>query len=261
MDASMWVAKTGLTAQSTRLSVISNNLANVSTVGFKKDRAIFEDLIYQNIVQPGGQTDANSESPTGLMLGTGTRVVGTEKLHMQGSMMSTENSLDVAIAGDGYFAIEQGDGSTAYTRDGSFKLSAEGQMVTSGGQVLIPAILIPADASSLTIGRDGIVTAELQAGAGAVQVGQLEVSRFVNNSGLQPLGRNLYKTTAASGEAVVGIPGEAGVGSLMQGTLESSNVNVVEEMVNMIEAQRAYEINSKAISAADGMLRFLNNNL
>ncbi|MDA9049874.1 flagellar basal-body rod protein FlgG [Pseudomonadales bacterium] len=261
MDASMWVAKTGLTAQSTRLSVISNNLANVSTVGFKKDRAIFEDLIYQNIVQPGGQTDANSESPTGLMLGTGTRVVGTEKLHMQGSMMSTENSLDVAIAGDGYFAIEQGDGSTAYTRDGSFKLSAEGQMVTSGGQVLIPAILIPADASSLTIGRDGIVTAELQAGAGAVQVGQLEVSRFVNNSGLQPLGRNLYKTTAASGEPVVGIPGEAGVGSLMQGTLEASNVNVVEEMVNMIEAQRAYEINSKAISAADGMLRFLNNNL
>ena len=261
MDAQMWVAKTGLTAQSTRLSVISNNLANVSTVGFKKDRAIFEDLIYQNIVQPGGQTDATSESPTGLMLGTGTRVVGTEKLHMQGSMMSTENALDIAIAGDGYFAIEQGDGSTAYTRDGSFKLSAQGEMVTSGGQMLIPAILIPADASSITIGRDGTVTAELQAGAGAVQVGQLEVSRFVNNSGLQPLGRNLYKTTAASGEAVVGIPGEAGVGSLMQGTLEASNVNVVEEMVNMIEAQRAYEINSKAISAADGMLRFLNNNL
>jgi len=261
MDASMWVAKTGLTAQSTRLSVISNNLAKVSTVGFKKDRAIFEDLIYQNIVQPGGQTDATSESPTGLMLGTGTRVVGTEKLHMQGSMMSTENALDIAIAGDGYFAIEQGDGSTAYTRDGSFKLSAQGEMVTSGGQMLIPAILIPADASSITIGRDGTVTAELQAGAGAVQVGQLEVSRFVNNSGLQPLGRNLYKTTAASGEAVVGIPGEAGVGSLMQGTLEASNVNVVEEMVNMIEAQRAYEINSKAISAADGMLRFLNNNL
>ena len=261
MDASMWVAKTGLTAQSTRLSVISNNLANVSTVGFKKDRAIFEDLIYQNIVQPGGQTDATSESPTGLMLGTGTRVVGTEKLYMQGSMMSTENALDLAIAGDGYFAIEQGDGSTAYTRDGSFKLSAQGEMVTSGGQMLIPAILIPADASSITIGRDGTVTAELQAGAGAVQVGQLEVSRFVNNSGLQPMGRNLYKTTAASGEAVVGIPGEAGVGSLMQGTLEASNVNVVEEMVNMIEAQRAYEINSKAISAADGMLRFLNNNL
>ena len=261
MDASMWVAKTGLTAQSTRLSVISNNLANVSTVGFKKDRAIFEDLIYQNIVQPGGQTDANSESPTGLMLGTGTRVVGTEKLHMQGSMMSTENALDIAIAGDGYFAIEQGDGSTAYTRDGSFKLSAEGQMVTSGGQALVPAILIPADASSITIGRDGIVTAELQAGAGAVQVGQLEVSRFVNNSGLQPMGRNLYKTTAASGEAVVGIPGEAGVGSLMQGTLAASNVNVVEEMVNMIEAQRAYEINSKAISAADGILKFLNNTL
>ena len=261
MDASMWVAKTGLTAQSTRLSVISNNLANVSTVGFKKDRAIFEDLIYQNITQPGGQTDATSEAPTGLMLGTGTRVVGTEKLHMQGSMMSTENALDVAIAGDGYFAIEQGDGSTAYTRDGSFKLSADGQMVTSGGQVLVPAILIPADASSVTIGRDGTVTAELQPGAGAVQVGQLEVSRFVNNSGLQPIGRNLYKTTTASGEAVVGIPGEAGVGSLMQGTLEASNVNVVEEMVNMIEAQRAYEINSKAISAADGMLRFLNNNL
>jgi flagellar basal-body rod protein FlgG len=261
MDASMWVAKTGLTAQSTRMTVIANNLANVNTTGFKKDRAQFEDLMYQRIVQAGAQADINSQTPTGLMLGTGTRVLSTEKIHRQGNMMSTDNSLDLAIAGDGFFSVQQADGTVAYTRDGAFKLSSTGAMVTSSGEALIPQITIPQDAVSITIGRDGTVTTELAAGGGAVQVGQLQLNRFVNNSGLQPVGRNLYVQTNSSGQPIVSIPGNQGTGSLTQGALESSNVNVVEEMVNMIETQRAYEINSKAIAAADGMLRFLNNNL
>lgn len=261
MDASMWVAKTGLSAQATRMTVIANNLANVNTTGFKKDRAMFEDLLYQRIVQAGAQADVNSQNPTGLMLGTGTRVVSTEKMHRQGNMLSTENALDVAIAGDGFLSVQQADGTIAYTRDGALKLSSDGTLVTSSGEAIIPAITIPADAASITIGRDGTVSAELSNGGGAVQVGQLQLSRFVNNAGLQPIGRNLYQETSASGTAVVGIPGAQGAGMLMQGSLEASNVNIVEEMVNMIETQRAYEINSKAISAADGMLRFLNNNL
>ena len=261
MDASMWVAKTGLTAQSTRMTVIANNLANVNTVGFKKDRAMFEDLLYQQIVQAGAQADVNSETPTGLMLGTGTRVVSTEKVHRQGNVISTENPLDIAIAGDGFFSVQQADGTTAYTRDGSFKLSSDGTLVTASGEALLPSISIPEDAASVTIGRDGTVTAQLSAGGGLVEVGQIQLSRFVNNAGLQPVGRNLYTETNASGQAITNIPGDQGAGLLMQGSLEASNVNVVEEMVNMIETQRAYEINSKAIAAADGMLRFLNNNL
>jgi flagellar basal-body rod protein FlgG len=261
MDASMWVAKTGLTAQSTRMTVIANNLANVNTTGFKKDRAQFEDLLYQRIVQAGAQADINSQTPTGLMLGTGTRVLSIEKIHRQGNMMSTENSLDLAIAGDGFFSVQQADGTVAYTRDGAFKMASTGALVTASGEALIPQITIPQDAASITIGRDGTVTVELAGGGGAVQVGQLQLNRFVNNSGLQPAGRNLYVQTNSSGQPIVSIPGNQGTGSLMQGALESSNVNVVEEMVNMIETQRAYEINSKAIAAADGMLRFLNNNL
>ena len=261
MDASLWIAKTGLTAQQTRMSVISNNLANVNTTGFKKDRAVFEDLLYQNIVPAGGHVDAESETPTGLMLGTGTRVVATEKLHAQGNIITTENALDLAISGDGYFSVQQADGTIAYSRDGSFKLSAEGNLVTAGGQTLLPAITVPQNAASLTIGRDGVVTVELSNGGGSSQIGQLQLSRFVNNSGLQPIGRNLMQQTNASGDPLVVLPGADGAGMLMQGALEASNVNVVEEMVNMIETQRAYEVNSKAISAADGMLRFLNNNL
>ena len=261
MDASLWIAKTGLTAQQTRMSVISNNLANVNTTGFKKDRAVFEDLLYQNIVPAGGQVDAESETPTGLMLGTGTRVVATEKLHAQGNIITTENALDLAISGDGYFSVQQADGTIAYSRDGSFKLSADGNLVTAGGQAILPAITVPQNAASLTIGRDGIVTVELANGGGSSQIGQLQLSRFVNNSGLQPIGRNLMQQTNASGDPLVVLPGADGAGMLMQGALEASNVNVVEEMVNMIETQRAYEVNSKAISAADGMLRFLNNNL
>lgn len=261
MDASMWVAKTGLSAQSTRMTVIANNLANINTTGFKADRAMFEDLLYQNIVQAGAQADVNAQNPTGLMLGTGTRVVSTEKIHRQGNMIATENALDVAIAGDGFLSVQQADGTIGYTRDGALKLSNDGTLVTASGEAIIPAITIPADAASITIGRDGTVSAEIANGGGSVQVGQLQVSRFVNNAGLQPIGRNLYQETTASGAAIVGLPGAQGAGILMQGSLEASNVNIVEEMVNMIETQRAYEINSKAISAADGMLRFLNNNL
>jgi flagellar basal-body rod protein FlgG len=261
MDASMWVAKTGLDAQQTRLNVISNNLANVNTTGFKRDRANFEDLLYQNIRQAGGQTSLTTQAPTGLMQGTGTRVIATEKIHAQGNMINTQNALDLAINGEGFFQITQADGTTAYSRDGSFKLSSTGQLVTSTGQPLAPAIVIPANASSITIGEDGIVSVELFAGGGAQQLGQIQTARFINAPGLTPLGGNLYKETVASGAPQLLNPGTQAAGTLRQGMLESSNVNVVEEMVNMIETQRAYEINSKAISAADGMLRFLNNNL
>ena len=261
MDASMWVAKTGLDAQQTRLNVISNNLANVNTTGFKRDRAMFEDLLYQNIRQAGGQTSLTTQAPTGLMQGTGTRIIATEKIHAQGNMINTQNALDIAINGEGFFQITQADGTTAYSRDGSFKLSSTGQLVTSTGQPLAPAIVIPANASSITIGEDGTVSVELFAGGGAQQLGQIQTARFVNPPGLQPLGGNLYKETVASGAPQLLNPGTQAAGTLRQGMLEASNVNVVEEMVNMIETQRAYEINSKAISAADGMLRFLNNNL
>ena len=260
MDASMWVAKTGLDAQQTRMNVISNNLANVNTTGFKRDRAVFEDMLYQNIRQAGGQTDVNAQAPTGMMLGTGVRVVATEKLHAQGALVNTQNPLDMAIAGDGYFQIAKSDGTIAYTRDGGFKLSATGQVVNSSGALLQPAITIPNTATSVTIGRDGTVSIELAAG-GAQTIGQLQLARFVNPSGLQSMGQNQLKETPASGAPQVLQPGLNGAGTLMQGSLEASNVNVVEEMVNMIETQRAYEINSKAISAVDGMLRFLNNNM
>jgi len=260
MDASMWVAKTGLDAQQTRMNVISNNLANVNTTGFKRDRAVFEDLLYQNIRQAGGQTGANTQAPTGLMLGTGVRVVATEKQHAQGNMVNTQNPLDIAITGEGFFQIAQPDGTIAYSRDGNFKLSNTGQIVTASGALLQPAITIPTTASTVTFGRDGTVSIELTAGGSQV-IGQIQVARFVNPSGLESKGQNLLKETPASGAPQVLQPGTTGAGSLMQGTLEASNVNVVEEMVNMIETQRAYEINSKAISAVDGMLKFINNNL
>ena len=260
MDASMWVAKTGLDAQQTRMNVISNNLANVNTTGFKRDRAVFEDLLYQNIRQAGGQTGATTQAPTGLMLGTGVRVVATEKLHAQGNMVNSQNPLDIAIAGEGHFQITQADGTLAYTRDGNLKLSATGQLVTSNGSLLLPAITIPANAASVTVGRDGTISVELSTGGQQV-LGQLQIARFLNPAGLQSVGQNLLKQTPASGVPQVLQPGVNGAGSLMQGTLEASNVNVVEEMVNMIETQRAYEINSKAISAVDGMLKYINQNL
>lgn len=261
MDASLWVAKTGLDAQQTRMNVISNNLANVNTTGFKRDRAVFEDLLYQNIKQPGGQTTANTQSPTGLMLGTGVKINATEKLHMQGNMVNTQAPLDVAITGDGYFQVQMPDGTTSYARDGNFKISSAGQIVTALGYPITPNITIPNTASALTVGRDGTVSVELVAGGGAQTIGQIQLARFVNPSGLKPVGNNLYEASQASGAAQILQPGVNGAGTLNQGSLEASNVNVVEEMVNMIETQRAYEINSKAISAVDGMLKFLNQNI
>ena len=261
MDASLWVAKTGLDAQQTRMNVISNNLANVNTTGFKRDRAVFEDLLYQNIRQAGGQTGADTQAATGFQLGTGVRVLATEKIVAQGNMQTTENSLDIAIAGDGYFQVAQPDGTIAYTRDGNFNLDNAGQIVTGSGQLLQPAITVPANASSVTIGQDGTVSVELQAGGGAQVLGQLQLARFINSAGLQAMGQNLLKETPASGAPQVGNPGADGIGILMQGALEASNVNVVEEMVAMIEAQRAYEINSKMIGAVDEMLRNANQTL
>ena len=261
MDASLWVAKTGLNAQQTRMSVISNNLANVNTNGFKRDRAVFEDLLYQNIRQASGQTGADTNAPNGFMLGTGTRIVATEKMQGQGNMVATENALDLAVEGPGLFQILQPDGTVAYTRDGSFKLSQEGELVNSAGYLLQPAIAIPQEAASISVGCDGTVSVELANGGGNQQLGQIQIARFVNAAGLESLGRNLFRETQASGPPLVGNPGEQGAGEIAQGMLEASNVNVVEELVNMIETQRAYEVNSKAISAVDSILRFLNQNL
>jgi flagellar basal-body rod protein FlgG len=218
-------------------------------------------MLYQNLRQPGAQVGADAQAPTGLMLGTGVRIVATEKTHTQGSLVTTKNALDMAVQGEGFFQIAQSDGTIAYTRDGSFKLSATGQLVTSNGAALQPAITIPPNVASISIGQDGTVSVEAAAGGGAQVLGQIQIARFVNPAGLQSIGQNLMKETAASGAPQVAQAGQGGAGQLMQGALEASNVNVVEEMVNMIETQRAYEINSKAISAVDGMLRFLNNNM
>jgi flagellar basal-body rod protein FlgG len=222
---------------------------------------VFEDLLYQNIRQPGGTTGGDNAAPTGLMLGTGVRIVSTEKLHTQGSMIQTKNALDVAVQGEGMFQVLQPDGTIAYTRDGSFKMSVNRELVTANGEPLQPSIVIPQDAESISIGEDGVVTVQPYGNAQETTVGQIQLARFVNYAGLEPAGRNLYRETAASGQALVVNPTEDGAGALAQGALEAANVNVVEEMVNMIETQRAYEINSKAISSVDSMLRFLNQNL
>lgn len=261
MNQALWVAKTGLDAQQTRMTVVSNNLANVNTTGFKKGRAAFEDLLYQTVRQPGAQTSQQSQSPSGLQLGTGVRVVSTEKMFTQGNMLQTNNSLDLAINGRGFFQIQQPDGTLAYTRDGSFQLSSQGQIVNSEGFALQPGITIPQGTQSISIGADGIVSAQLAGQASPQQVGTLTVADFINPAGLQAKGENLYIETAASGPPQTGTPGLNGTGSLVQGSLESSNVNIVEEMVNMIETQRAYEINSKAIQTTDSMLQYVNQNL
>jgi flagellar basal-body rod protein FlgG len=257
----LWVAKTGLDAQQTRISVISNNLANVNTAGFKRGRAVFEDLLYQNVTQAGGATSQNTESPTGLSIGTGVRVVATEKTFTQGSALQTGNSLDVLIQGRGFLQVLQPDGSLSYTRDGSFKLDSEGRLVTANGYEIQPSLTIPSDAQSITIGLDGTVQATLAGQAAPTSLGTLQLADFINPAGLQPKGQNLYQETAASGSPQVANPGLEGLGTLIQGSLEGSNVNVVEELVSMIETQRAYEMNSKAISTSDQMLQYLNNNL
>ena len=261
MNQALWVAKTGLDAQQTRLAVISNNLANVSTTGFKQSRAVFEDLLYQNVRQVGGQTSQDTRLPSGLMLGTGVRTVATEKLHTQGGILTTDNALDIAIDGKGFFPILMPDGTEAYTRDGSFKLSDQGQIVTASGYVLQPGINIPADVQSITIGNDGVVSVALPGQPTPQIVGNIQIANFINPTGLQPIGENLFLESAASGTAQAGTPGLTGLGKLRQGSLESSNVNIVAEMVGMIETQRAYEMNSRLISTADGMMQFLTNNV
>ena len=261
MNSALWVAKTGLDAQQTRLSVISNNLANANTTGFKQSRAVFEDLLYQNVRQVGSQSTQNTKLPSGLLLGTGVRTVATVNNHSQGNLIQTENTLDMAIQGRGYFQILQPDGSLAYTRDGSFQVNEAGEMVTSGGYQLQPAITIPSNAQSVTIGSDGVVTVMLPGSSAATQVGNIQLADFQNPAGLQPMGGNRYAESGASGSPQAGTPGLNGLGSVVQGSLESSNVNAVKEMVDLIETQRAYEMNSKAISTADQMLQYINNNL
>ncbi|MGO4702164.1 flagellar basal-body rod protein FlgG [Dyella sp. 2RAB6] len=259
MFSSLWVAKTGLDAQQTRMDVISNNLANANTTGFKSSRASFQDLMYQNVRQPGGQTTEQTQSPSGLMLGTGVRVVGSEKLFTQGNPQQTGNALDLAIQGRGFLQVTQPDGTVAYTRDGSLHLDQNGQLVTASGYQLDPAIVIPQNAQSVTIGTDGTVSAKLPGQAAPQTIGTVQLADFINPAGLQPSGDNLYQETASSGAPQIGQPGLNGLGTVTQGSLESSNVNVVEQMVDMIETQRTYEMNSKAISAADSMLQFLTN--
>lgn len=261
MDPALWAAKTGLDAQQTRMSVTANNLANVSTTGFKKGRAAFEDLLYQNVRQVGSSTSQDTQSPTGLSLGTGVRIVSTEKSYTQGSLNQTENALDLAIEGHGFFQIQMPDGTLAYTRDGDFELSSQGQLVTSSGYVVQPGINIPQGTQSISIGNDGVVSVQIAGQSAPTQVGSLQIFDFINPAGLQPRGENLLMESAASGPAQGGTPGLNGLGSLQQGALESSNVNVVEELVNMIETQRAYEMNSKAIQTTDQMLEYVTNNL
>jgi len=261
MNPAMWVAKTGLDAQQHRISVISNNLANVNTTGFKRSRAVFEDLVYQTVRQPGASSSQDSELPSGLMLGTGVRTVATQKIFQQGNTLQTDNSLDLAVTGRGFLQVQLPDGNTAYTRDGSLMVDSDGNLVTASGYAIEPAITIPADALSVSIGADGTVTATLPGVASPTTLGDITLADFINPAGLQPLGENLSIESASSGTPTVGTPGEDGLGSLLQGALEASNVNVAEELVNMIETQRAFESNSKAISTVDEMLRFLNNNV
>ncbi len=259
MFSSLWIAKTGLDAQQTRMDVISNNLANASTTGFKTSRASFQDQMYQNEGQPGGQTTEQTQSPTGLLLGTGVKVAGSEKMFTQGAIAQTGNSLDVAIQGRGFLQVSMPDGTVAYTRDGSLHQDSTGQVVTADGYPLSPAITLPANVQSLTIGTDGTVTVTSNGSTAPTTVGTLQLADFINPAGLQPMGQNLYLETASSGTAQTGQAGVNGMGTLAQGSLESSNTNVVEEMVNMIEAQRTYEMNSKSISAVDDMLQFVIN--
>ena len=255
----LWIAKTGLEAQQTKMANISNNLANASTTGYKSSRAVFADLVYQNVRQVGSQSSQDTQLPSGLMIGTGVRTVATEKIFSQGNMQQTGNTLDVAIQGRGFFQVLMPDGTQAYTRDGSFSVDAQGQLVTKSGFSVQPAITIPTNATSVTIGEDGTISATVPGSGTPIQVGSLQLADFVNASGLQSAGQNLYLESGASGSPQPGNPGLNGLGTVTQGFVESSNVNVVEELVNMIETQRAYEMNSKAISTTDQMLQYVAN--
>ncbi|NYT61969.1 flagellar basal-body rod protein FlgG [Alcaligenaceae bacterium] len=255
MIRSLWIAKTGLESQQTNMDVISNNLANVNTTGFKRSRAVFEDLMYQTIRQPGAQVGAANQLPSGLQVGTGVRTVATERIHTQGDLRNTGSDLDIAIQGKGFLQVEMPDGSFAYTRDGSLQVDQDGQIVTAGGYPVQPPINIPDNALTITIARDGTVSVTQPGAAGTnVQIGQLQLSTFINPTGLQSAGENLYVETDASGPANFAQPGLDGAGLVLQQYNETSNVNVAEELVNMIATQRAYEMNSKAIQTSDQML-------
>lgn len=257
MIRSLWISKTGLDAQQTQMDVISNNLANVSTHGFKRSRAVFEDLLYQTLRQPGAHSSGQTQLPSGLQLGTGVRPVATERIFTQGNLQQTSNPLDIAIQGNGFFQVQMPDGSAAYTRDGSFQVNSQGQLVTSSGFPVQPAIAIPENVLSITVSRDGVVGVQRAGTTGTTQVGNIQLVGFMNNAGLQSIGENLYIETAASGTPGTNTPGANGMGLLNQGYVETSNVNVVEELVGMIQTQRAYEINSKAIQSSDQMLQKL----
>ena len=257
MIRSLWISKTGLDAQQTNMDVIANNLANVSTNGFKRSRAVFEDLLYQTLRQPGAQSSQQTQLPSGLQIGTGVRPVATGRVFTQGNMQQTGNSLDLAINGGGFFQVLLPDGTSAYSRDGAFHVDSQGQLVTSSGFHVQPAITIPPNALSVTVGRDGVVSVTRAGSAAPSQVGSIQLASFVNPNGLQSMGENLYIETAASGTANANAPGSNGLGLINQGYVETSNVNVVEELVSMIQTQRAYEINSKAIQTSDQMLQRL----
>jgi flagellar basal-body rod protein FlgG len=257
MNRSLYIAATGMNAQQAEMDVISNNLANVSTNGFKGSRAVFEDLMYQTLRQPGANSTQETELPSGIQVGTGVQQVATERLYTQGNLQQTGNSKDVAINGNGFFQVQMPDGTIGYTRDGSFQTNSQGQLVTSSGYQVIPAITIPVNATSLTIGSDGVVTITQPGSTNNVTIGTLQLATFINPAGLQTNGENLLSETASSGAPNISAPGSNGAGTLNQGYVEASNVNVVQELVNMIETQRAYEINSKAVTTSDQMLQTL----
>jgi flagellar basal-body rod protein FlgG len=257
VNRSLYIAATGMNAQQSQMDVISNNLANVSTNGFKGSRAVFEDLLYQTVRQPGADSTQQTQVPSGIQLGTGVQQVATERLYTQGNLQQTGNSKDVAINGNGFFQAQMPDGTTAYTRDGSFQTNAQGQLVTSSGYPVIPSITIPVNATSLTIGSDGAVSITQANSTNSTQVGSLQLATFINPAGLDAQGENLFAETSSSGTPNVAAPGSNGTGSLQQGYVETSNVNVVQELVNMIQTQRAYEINSKAVTTSDQMLQTL----
>ncbi|HEX2012090.1 MAG TPA: flagellar basal-body rod protein FlgG [Roseateles sp.] len=257
MIRSLWIAKTGMEAQQTQLDTISHNLSNVATNGYKRSHAVFEDLMYQNLRQSGANTTEQTQLPTGLQVGLGVRPVATSRIYTQGNLQQTSNNLDLAIKGNGFFQIQMPDGTTAYTRDGSFQLDANGQMVTNTGYTLLPGVTVPANAQTLTIGADGTVTVTVPGNSQPQNLGQIQLANFVNPAGLDPRGQNLFTETASSGTPNAGAPNANGLGALQQGFVETSNVNVVEELVQMIQTQRAYELNSKAIQTSDQMLQRL----
>jgi flagellar basal-body rod protein FlgG len=261
MNLALWAAKTGLDAQNTQMAVIANNLANSNTTGFKADRAAFQDLMYQNVQQVGAQSTQNTQYSTGLSLGTGVKIAATEKSYAQGSVLQTGGNLDLSITGPGFFQITMPDGTLSYTRDGSFSMDSQGNVVTASGYPVSPAITIPITAQSVTIGTDGTVSVTTAGSAKATTVGQIQLANFINVEGLQPSGNNLLVESASSGAPQVGTAGTNGLGTLQQGSLETSNVNTVTELVNMITCQRAYEMNSKAITTTDEMLQYLTTNL